>query len=232
MLRAVRTHTAGHAPVEAAEGRRLRADAERNRAKILEAAADVFATAGVDATLHDVAARAGVGVGTVYRRFPHKEALLGALFDDKLREVIEMVERACAEPDSWEALVAFLRALTEMQSQNRGLYEVLNGSEYCQDRVAEARTVFDPLIKSLLARAQADGHVRSDLVPSDLSMIVLMLNAVTVVSHDVNPALWGRYLDLVLDGVRARKGQPPLSMPALTDDELELATKGLHRLRR
>ena len=224
MLCAVTVHTA--------ESRPLRADAERNRAKILAAAADVFASAGVEATLHDVAARAGVGVGTVYRRFPHKEALLGALFDDKLREVIELVERACAEPDSWDAVVSFLRALTEMQSQNRGLYEVLNGSDYCQDRVAEARTIFEPLIKNLLARAKADGHVRADLEVSDLSMIVLMLNAVAVVSHDVNPALWGRYLDLILEGLRVRDGQPPLSTPALSDDELELATKGLSRLRR
>src|ERR1700744_5003755 len=107
MLLAVTTHTRGDAPVHTrapapvhADARPLRADAERNRAKILEAAADVFADAGLDATLHDVAARAGVGVGTVYRRFPHKEALLGALFDDKLREVIDVVERAGAEPDS------------------------------------------------------------------------------------------------------------------------------------
>ena len=176
MLLAVTTRTA--------EARPLRADAERNRAKILEAAADVFASAGLEATLHDVAARAGVGVGTVYRRFPHKEALLGALFDDKLREVIAVVERACDEPDSWQALVGFLRGLTEMQSQNRGLYEVLNGSEYCQDRVAEARTAFVPLIERLLARAQADGHVRGDLEASDLTMIVLMLNAVALVSQD------------------------------------------------
>jgi AcrR family transcriptional regulator len=220
----VRTHTA--------ESRPLRADAERNRAKILEAAADVFASAGVEATLHDVAARAGVGVGTVYRRFPHKEALLGALFDDKLGEVIAVVERACAEPDSWEALVGFLRGLTEMQSQNRGLYEVLNGSEYCQDRVGEARTRFEPLIKRLLARAQADGHIRSDITTSDLSMIVFMLNTVAAISHDVSPQLWGRYLEVILDGLRARKGQAPLMVPALSDDALEQASKGLSRLRR
>jgi AcrR family transcriptional regulator len=214
-----------------ADARPLRADAERNRAKILEAAADVFADAGLDATLHDVAARAGVGVGTVYRRFPHKEALLGALFDDKLREVIEVVERAGDESDSWQALVGFLRALTEMQSQNRGLYEVLNGSEYCQDRVAEARTAFVPLIQRLLARAQADGYVRGDLETSDLTMIVLMLNTVATVSHDVHEDLWERYLELILDGVRAREGQPALSPPALNDAELELS-KGWQRFRR
>ena len=102
------TRTSGDVSGHPAEARPLRADAERNRAKILEAAADVFAGAGLEATLHDVAARAGVGVGTVYRRFPHKEALLGALFDDKLREVIEVVERACDEPDSWQALTGLL----------------------------------------------------------------------------------------------------------------------------
>ena len=224
MLWAVTTRT----PV----ARPLRADAERNRSKILEAAADVFAFAGTEATLHDVAARAGVGVGTVYRRFPDKEALLGALFDDKIREVIELAERACGEPDSWAALVGFLRVLTEIQSQNRGLHEVLNGSEYCQDRVAEARTEFEPLIQRMLARAQADGHVRADLDPSDLTVILLMLSAVAQFSQDVSPDLWERYLDLLLEGVRARPGQALLSKRALTDDELLESTKGWQRQRR
>lgn len=224
MIGAVTTHTAVVRP--------LRADAERNRAKILEAAADVFASAGLEATLHDVAARAGVGVGTVYRRFPDKEALLGALFDDKLRAVIEVAQRATREPDSWVALVGFLRALTQMQSENRGLHEVLNGSEYCQERVAEARDAFAPLVEQLLGRAQADGHVRADLEPSDLTVILLMLNAIALFSHDARPDLWERQLDLVLEGVRARKGQAPLSRPALTDDELMRATQGWQRLRR
>ncbi len=224
MIGAVTTHT----PV----ARPLRADAERNRAKILEAAADVFAVAGLEATLHDVAARAGVGVGTVYRRFPDKEALLEALFDDTLRSVIEVAERACEEPDSWAALVGFLRVLTDMQSQNRGLHEVLNGSEYCRDRVAEARSEFVPLIARLLDRAQADDYVRADLETSDLTVILLMLNAVALFSQDIRPDLWKRQLDLVLEGLRARPAQPGFSAPALTDDELLQATNGLQRLRR
>lgn len=223
--------TAAH-PAPAPAARPLRADAERNRAKILEAAAKVFASAGVDATLHDVAARAGVGVGTVYRRFPDKEALLGALFDDTLHAVIGVAEAATREPDSWSALVGFLRALTEMQSENRGLHEVLNGSEYCQERVAEARTEFAPLVERLLARAQADGHVRADLEPSDITIVLLMLNAVALFSHDTRPDLWERELDLVLEGLRARPGQAPLSRPALTDDQLVASTRGWQKLRR
>ncbi len=218
------THTAVARP--------LRADAERNRAKILEAAADVFASAGVEATLHDVAARAGVGVGTVYRRFPDKESLLGALFDDKLSSVIELAERATRERDSWAGLVGFLRALTDMQSENRGLHEVLNGSEYCQERVAEARSAFAPLVERLLERAQAEGQVRADLEPSDLTVILLMLNAVALFSHDTRPDLWERQLDLVLEGLRARPDQLPLSRPALTDEELVESTQGWQRLRR
>ena len=224
MIGAVTTRT----PV----ARPLRADAERNRAKILEAAADVFASAGLEATLHDVAARAGVGVGTVYRRFPDKEALLGALFDDKLRLVIDVAERATHEPDSWAALVGFLRALTDMQSQNRGLHEVLNGSEYCQERVAEARSAFAPLVERLLGRAQADGYVRADLEPSDLTVILLMLNAVALFSHETRPDLWERHLELVIEGLRARPGLTPLSPPALTDDELAESTRGWQRMRR
>jgi AcrR family transcriptional regulator len=212
------------------ESRRLRADAERNREKILEAAAEVFAGAGLEATLHDVADRAGVGVGTVYRRFPDKEALLAALFDDKLRTVIEVAERACAEPDSWAALIGFLRSLTEMQSQNRGLYEVLNGSAYCRDRVAEARGEFAPLIESVLERAQADGQARPDIQPADLTLILLMLNSVALFSPRAD--IWERYLDLLVEGLRARPDQPALSRPALSDEELLEATNGWQRLRR
>jgi AcrR family transcriptional regulator len=186
------------------EARRLRADAERNRERILSAAAEVFASAGLEATLHDVADRAGVGVGTVYRRFPDKEALLGALFDDKLRSVIDLAARACSNPDAWAGLVDLLRSLGGLQSKNRGLHEVLNGSVYCQDRVAVARSQFEPLVQRVLSRAQADGYVRADLEPTDLTVILLMLGSVAQCTQDASPVLWERYLDLVLEGLRAR----------------------------
>jgi AcrR family transcriptional regulator len=218
--------------VHTAEGRRLRADAERNRERILAAAADVFASAGLEATLHDVAERAGVGVGTVYRRFPDKEALIEALFDDKLHGLVEIVQQADADADSWAALVGFLRSVAVVQSENRGLNEVLNGSTYCQDRVGAARAELSPLIQQLLERAKADGVVRPDVEPSDLTVILLMLNTVALYTHGARTDLWERYLELLLEGLRVHPDQMPLLTPPLTEDELFDSMSAWHRLRR
>jgi AcrR family transcriptional regulator len=202
------------------ESRRLRADAERNRERILEAAAEVFASQGLDATLHDVADRAGVGVGTVYRRFPDKGALIEALFEDKLKQVIDLAEFGLAQPDPWEALVGFLRSVAELQSCNRGLQEVLHGTVYMQQGVAAARNVLLPMIGILLERAQADGSVRRDVATADIPVILLMLSTLALYTYDTRPDVWQRYLDIILAGLHTQPEQQPFSVPALSDDEL------------
>src|ERR1700733_9320957 len=101
--------------------RPLRRDAERNRQRILEAPAAVFTERGFAATLDDVARHAGVGVGTVYRRFPDKASLAGALFDERIDTLITLAEQARDEPDAWAALVAFLERSAEMLTGDRGL---------------------------------------------------------------------------------------------------------------
>src|ERR1700721_3342156 len=95
-------------PAQEPAPRPLRRDAERNRQRILRAAAEVFTTRGLQATLDDVARHAGVGVGTVYRRFPDKESLVEALFEERLAAMVALAEKALAEPDSWTGLVSFL----------------------------------------------------------------------------------------------------------------------------
>jgi AcrR family transcriptional regulator len=203
-----------------AEIRPLRADAERNRERILTAAAEVFASQGLDATLHDVANRAGVGVGTVYRRFPDKAALVEALFEDKLKQLIGIAEQHLALSDPWEALVGFLRAVGEMQSSNRGLQEVLNGSVYMQQAVTAARNELLPLIGTLLERAQADGSVRSDVVHADIPIVLLMLSSLALYTSDARSDVWERYLELILAGLRSQPEQQPLTVAALSDDQL------------
>jgi AcrR family transcriptional regulator len=202
------------------EIRRLRADAERNRERILEAAAEVFASQGLDATLHDVANRAGVGVGTVYRRFPDKAALIEALFEDKLKQLIDLAAIGLAEPEPWEGLVGFLRSVGEMQSSNRGLQEVLNGSVYMQQGVTAARNELLPLIGALLERAQADGSVRADVKTADVPIILLMLSSLALYTSDARADVWHRYLELILAGLRTQPEQQPLTVAALSDDEL------------
>ena len=107
-----------------ATARPLRADAERNRARILAAAAEVFAERGLDASLDDIAAHAGVGVGTVYRRFPDKDALIDALFEDKIDRAVALADTALEIEDPWEAFTSVLWRGAETMAGDRALSEV------------------------------------------------------------------------------------------------------------
>ncbi len=201
--------------------RLLRKDAERNRQRILAAAADVFTEQGLDATLDDVARHAGVGVGTVYRRFPDKASLADALFDERIDALAAMAERAQAEPDAWAALVSFLEHSAEMLASDRGLRQILMFAAQGHDRVACARDRMRPAIESLLKRAQADGQVRADLAATDIPIIEFMLAAVAEYARQVRPAVWRRYLALMLDALRAAHPPgSPLPEPELSPDEM------------
>jgi AcrR family transcriptional regulator len=101
--------------------RPLRRDAERNRERILQAAAELFTERGLDVTLNDIAHHAGVGVGTVYRRFPDKETLIDALFEVRLAQIVALAEAQSRVEDPWEALSGFLERALEMQSADRAL---------------------------------------------------------------------------------------------------------------
>src|SRR5215211_3742812 len=102
----------------------LRADAERNRQRILEAAREVFADRGLDVTLDDIARHAGVGVGTAYRRFPNKEALVEALMVERIGELEALAQECLAQPDPWEGVAGYLERALAMQAADRGLKEV------------------------------------------------------------------------------------------------------------
>src|SRR5215475_14728741 len=106
---------------EAPAPRPLRRDAERNRQRILRAASEVFTTRGLQASLDDVAQHAGVGVGTVYRRFPDKESLVEALFEERIQAMAALAEKALAEPDAWTGLVSFLEGACTQLATDRGL---------------------------------------------------------------------------------------------------------------
>jgi AcrR family transcriptional regulator len=201
--------------------RALRADAERNRQRILEAAAEVFTERGLDATLDDVARHAGVGVGTVYRRFPDKASLADALFNERVDALVAMAERAREQPDAWTALVWFLENSTEMLAGNRGLRQMLMFAAQDHDRVVSARGRIRPAIDSLVKRAQADGQVRADLAATDIPIIEFMLAAVSEYTRHVRPALWRRFLPLMLDALRpARDAATPLLEPEVSPDEM------------
>jgi AcrR family transcriptional regulator len=183
--------------------RPLRADAARNRERILKAAHAVFAERGIAATLDDVADRAGVGVGTVYRRFPDKDALIDALFEDRLAEVVAAAEEATTHEDAWLGLTGFLQRTLELQAGDRGLRETAFNGRCGGDRVAQARARIGPVVTRLVERAQASGQLRPGIATSDMPMIQVMLWGIIDASREVSPDLWRRYLAIVLDGLRA-----------------------------
>jgi AcrR family transcriptional regulator len=184
----------------------LRADAARNRERILTAAAEVFAGRGLDATLDEIAAHAGLGVGTVYRRFANREELVEALFQERLAQVATLASAALEEPDSWVALNLLFEALGAMIATDQGLFEAMICRPENQGRAA-VRERMQPIVGEIFARAQADGHLRADVVPTDFPMLLRMIAAVAEFTREVRPELWRRYLAILLDGLRVDRAE-------------------------
>jgi AcrR family transcriptional regulator len=210
------------------EHRPLRADAERNRQRILRAAAEVFTTRGLQASLDDVARQAGVGVGTVYRRFPDKDALAEALFEERIDAMVRLAEESLANPDSWDAMVTFLREAGTLLAADRGLREILMFARYGKVRVERGKAKMQPVVTALVQRAQRDGKLRADLAPTDLPFIEFMLSEAAEYASDVKPEIWLRYLTLIIDGLRpARDDVTPFPVPALVPDEMLKMMQGI-----
>ena len=141
----------------------LRADAERNRQRLLAAAKDLFATRGLDVTLDDVARHAGVGTGTAYRRFPNKDALIDALMVDRIGELGEIAKECLEEPDPWVGLTSYFDRALALQAADRGLKEVLFSSGRGRERSNHARRAIAPVVTKLVRRAKEAGVVRDDI---------------------------------------------------------------------
>ena len=211
--------------------RPLRRDAERNRRRILEAAAEVFAERGLGVTMDDIADRADVGVGTVYRRFPEKELRIEALFEARIEELVSLAQEALAEADPWEALVGFLERAQASHASNRGLKELMLSTGHGRDRVACVRERMAPLADALVQRAQASGQLRPDVEGTDLPLIQVMLGGIVDFTRDVDPDTWRRLLAIIVDGLRARDDTTPLTAPALEPGQIDRAMRGWKPLR-
>jgi AcrR family transcriptional regulator len=194
----------------AAGVRPLRADAARNRARIVEAARAAFAEAGLDVGVEEIARRAGVGKGTLYRRFPTKEALVRAIFEDLLDDVDRLADDAASHPDAGAAFARFLSAAARMQASNQGFFDVVAQRLGATALTPEQRNRMLTAQARPLRRAQASGAVRDDLVPEDVTLMLRMLGATTRPAPDGHPMdeHWPRYLGLLLDAVRPEAATP------------------------
>jgi AcrR family transcriptional regulator len=165
----------------------------------------VFAERGLGATLNDVAHHAGLGIGTVYRRFPNKEALIEALFENKVGEVVALATEAVGHPNAWDGWVTFLERMLHMQVRNKGLRDVLLRAPQGEDLAASFRSRITPLVAQLIARCQAEGTLRADFVVEDVPMLIIMIGSVADYTRDDSPELWRRYLALLVDGLVASR---------------------------
>jgi AcrR family transcriptional regulator len=202
--------------------RPLRRDAERNRQRILEVAREAFAEDGLAVTLDEIARRAGVGVGTVYRRFADKEQLIDALFEERIGEMVALAEEALGHDDAWEGLIHFLECATAAHAGDRGLKEVALSGVHGLGRVARARQLMTPLMTRLVARAQEQGSLRPDIEATDLPLLQLMLGSLSECTRSVDPAIWRRYLGILTDGLCTRRDGPtPLQSAAMESEDVQ-----------
>lgn len=195
--------------------RPLRADAARNRRRILDAARQVLAAEGADAGVDDIARVAEVGVGTIYRRFPTKDDLVTEVIRDRLTTVAARVEAASALGDPWAAFAGAVEALAELVGQDRALYELMLTQESVRAAMPAERERIRLALRPVLDRAQAAGVVRDDVVVEDLVALATVAARLPAWRVERQPGLWRRYLGIVLDGLRPEAasalGHPPPS---------------------
>ena len=193
--------------------RRPRADALRNRARVLEAARSCFAKAGLEAQVDEIARCAGVGVGTVYRHFPTKEALYQALAADHFRRLADTAREALDGEDAWEAFSRFMRRSAELQSSDRALAEVMAAQPEVMRGAGRNRADLHAAVAELVSRAQAAGSLRPDIVPADVPMLMCGIARATGAAGGPGMS-WERYLTIVLDGLRVEGRSSLPDLPA------------------
>jgi AcrR family transcriptional regulator len=178
----------------------LRADAQRNHDRVLEAAAEAFAELGPDVSANEIARRAGVGHGTVYRRFPSKEALIAAVVSVRLSELADSAERLLDELDAGSAFEALVWEVAEVHARDRGLFA---GLPRCAEipEAAAAKARLSDVVGRVVTRAQEEGSLRRDISADDVPVLI----GATILgsTYGVGEEVWRRYIAVVLDGLRA-----------------------------
>ena len=185
--------------------RPLRADARRNREKVLAAAGAAFGEAGFDAQVEDIARRAGVGVGTVYRHFPTKDALVDALAEAHFGHLADLLEAAVArEGDPWEIFVDTIWTAAAPAIADLASCEIIAGHPRVVDVAALSRQRLDDAAQTLITRATAAGGMRSDATVADVRTIMCGFGHIAAAQRAGAALSWERYLTIALDGLRAR----------------------------
>ncbi|RJL34162.1 TetR/AcrR family transcriptional regulator [Bailinhaonella thermotolerans] len=200
-------------------GRRLRADAARNRERLLDAASRIVAERGVDAPLEEIARQAGVSIGTLYNHFPTREALLDAVLVGRLASLDRLGSEALAAPDPWDGFAGFVEGLFALQAENHGLNDAIaRAGSFSPEAAAACHRGFRH-VDQIIARAREAGRLRPDFETADLITLVWAVSQVIRESMSAAPDAWRRFLAFFLDGLRPGAARP-LPVEPLGPDRL------------
>jgi AcrR family transcriptional regulator len=201
------------------ERRPLRADAERNRRRLIDAATAMFCERGLEVGVGEIADKAGVGRGTLFRNFPSKEHLIAGIVVERIHQMVARGQAQLDAEDPGDALFGLLDESVGLQQTDRALFDALDDTWLANDEIHAAHTEMMGVLDALVARAQAAGAVREDVSAVDVMMMVKGVCEATRSFQHVDPAIGARQLDLVRAALSARPGCRPLrgQPPALED---------------
>jgi AcrR family transcriptional regulator len=199
-----------------AVARGLRADAERNRERVLCAARDVFAEQGLDASTNEIARRAGVGVATLFRRFPTRDDLVIAAFAGKMAAYCEAIESALADPDPWHGFCSYIERVCEMQADDRAFADVLTMTFPRAKSLQNDRDGTSVGLAELLVRAKATGRLRQDFAHQDVPLVLMANAGVITATRDAAPDAWRRMVGYLLQAFAADAAKPLPDPPTPT----------------
>lgn len=204
--------------------RALRADALRNRQRIVEAASALFEERGLDVPLDEIAERAGVGAGTLYRRFPTKESLVEAVAEDKLQLWVTATGKALEHEDPWAGFTSLMEWICTTMAADRGFSDLLSIRLTNSETAARCREAGEQALAALVRRAQEAGELRSDFVPEDFLLFLIANAAVMHVTREAAPHAWRRLLAFLVEGCHAARTGPLPAAP--TPLQMERALLG------
>ncbi|WP_326573431.1 TetR/AcrR family transcriptional regulator [Streptomyces sp. NBC_00487] len=193
---------------------RLRSDAERNRGRIIAAGRSVFARDGLNASMASVAREAGVGIATILRHFPAKEALVAAVFSDRMDAYADAVAVALDDPDPWHGFVGYIETACAMQAADYGFADVLTMTFPTAKALEKRRDEAYESMVELIGRAKATGRLREDFDPSDLVLIHMANAGVVNATGDAAPDAWRRVVALMIQSLEAPARGPLPASPA------------------
>jgi AcrR family transcriptional regulator len=186
----------------------LRVDAARNRTAVVEAARAVFAERGLDVPLEEIAQRAGVGLATLYRRFPTRDALIAASFEPLMTAYAEAVAEALQAPDAWTGFTGFLERAWAMQAADCGGRDVLTRTFPMAPAFEEQRRRAYEGLVVLIRHAQAESALRADFVAEDMVLLLMANAGVVQGTREAAPTAWQRFVALMLEALRAERAHP------------------------